>query len=65
MVSLNQAFYRAIAVPEVVLLALDENQVVYGDIFPRIPLIPRFAVARVLPRGMWGMRGMFLAGSNG
>jgi hypothetical protein len=47
---LNQAFYRAIAVPEVVLLALDENQVVYGDIFPRIPLIPQFALA---PECFW------------
>ena len=31
-------------------------------IFPPIPRMPHFAVARVLSRGMWGMRGMFLAG---
>ena len=48
-----------------VLFDIGRNHVVYGDIFSRLSHIPRFAVARVLSRGMWGMRGMrgmFLAG---
>ena len=50
--------------PGVALLALDEitSFTGFGEIFPLFPLIPRFAVAGVLSRGMWGMRGMFLAG---
>jgi hypothetical protein len=37
------------------------NHVVYGDIFPPFPRIPRFAGVRGLARGMGGMRRMFLA----
>ena len=41
----------------VVLLALDKTTT-FTEIslknFPLFPLIPQFAVARVLPRGMWG-----------
>jgi hypothetical protein len=48
--------------PGVVLFDFGRNNVVSGDIFPPFSHIPRFAVARVLSRGMWGMRGMFLAG---
>ena len=47
--------------PGVVLLALNETKSFAGYLSP-FPNIPHFAVARVLSRGMWGMRGMFLAG---
>jgi hypothetical protein len=41
-------------------LGISRNHVVYGDFFPLYPLIPQLTVVRVLGRGMWGMRGMFL-----
>lgn len=33
--------------------------------FPLFPLIPQFASTRFLPRGMWGIRGMFLPARSG